>query len=80
MPVKEPSAVRRTLAYNVRFHRERLGLSQARLGEMCDMTQKRIWEIETPTEKSVTLSTITIVAERLGVSEVQLLTPISRVT
>jgi len=67
--------VRRTLAANIRYHRERLGLSQSGLGELCDMTQRRIWELESPTGKSPTVSTLTIVAAQLGVTEAELLTP-----
>lgn len=64
-----PSAVRRTFATNVKFYRESLGWSQARLADACAMTQKRIWEIETQTAKTVTLTTISILATHLDVSE-----------
>lgn len=69
-----PSAVRKTFASNVKLFRESLGWSQAKLAEMCAMTQKHIWEIET-TAKNVTLDTITGLAEQLGKSEIEMLTP-----
>ena len=74
----KPTAVRTALAANVRLYREALGFSQAKLGELCQMTQKRIWEIETQTANSVTLNTISILAEHLGKTEVELLTPTKR--
>lgn len=73
-PAKEPTAVRRTLAANVKFYREQLGFSQAKLGELCEMTQKRIWDVEA-TAKNVTLDTVSGLAAQLGKTEVELLTP-----
>lgn len=74
-PPKEIPAARRSLAENVRRFRLELDLTQTELGERCQMTQKRIWGIEAALDKDVLLSTISILADRLGRTEVELLMP-----
>ncbi len=74
-PSKEPSAVRRTLAANVKLYREALGLSQAALADLCEMTQRHVWSIESGA-KNVTLDTVTALAANLGKTEIELLTPV----
>jgi transcriptional regulator with XRE-family HTH domain len=72
---KKVLAARRILSENVRRFRLELGLTQAELGDRCQMTQKRIWDVESALDKGVLLSTISILADSLGRTEVDLLTP-----
>ena len=75
--LRAPSkAIRSTLANNVRELRKTKGLSQEALADLCDIHRTYIGSIER-CERNVTLSTLELLANALGVSVTQLLTPMA---
>ncbi|MGB4966458.1 MAG: helix-turn-helix transcriptional regulator [Microgenomates group bacterium] len=74
MMVRTPSiSLRSILAENVRAFRKSRGISQEELADICDLHRTYIGSIERE-ERNVTLSTLEVLAEALGVSVVELLT------
>ncbi|WP_133366851.1 helix-turn-helix domain-containing protein [Qipengyuania sediminis] len=70
-PSKELVAV---LANNVRHLRKVKGISQEELADLCEIHRTYIGSVER-CERNVTLSTLELLANALGVSVTQLLTP-----
>ncbi len=72
--VRTPSiSLRSILAENIRAFRKSRGISQEELADICDLHRTYIGSIERE-ERNVTLSTLEVLAEALGVSVVELLT------
>jgi len=65
-----------TLAKNVRRLRKAKGISQEELADLCEIHRTYIGSVER-CERNVTLSTLELLASALGVSVIQLLTPIA---
>lgn len=63
-----------TLANNVRHLRKVMGISQEELADLCKIHRTYIGSVER-SERNVTLSTLELLANALGVSITQLLTP-----
>jgi len=62
------------LANNVRHLRKVKGISQEELADLCEIHRTYIGSVER-CERNVTLSTLELLANALGVSVTQLLTP-----
>jgi len=72
--LREPSlAIRRILADNIRTFRQIKGLSQEDLAHTCNLHRTYVGSVERG-ERNVTLSTLEVLAETLGVSVPKLLT------
>lgn len=65
-----------TLANNVRYLRKIKGISQEELADLCEIHRTYIGSVER-CERNVTLSTLELLANALGVSVTQLLTPMA---
>ena len=63
-----------TLASNIQNFRQRKGLSQEALAEICGLHRTYVGSVERQ-ERNVTLSTLEVFAKALGVSVPALLTP-----
>lgn len=74
MPRIASQSMRSILAENVRAFRKRHGHSQEGLADQCGLHRTYIGSVERE-ERNVTLSTLEVLAEALGVSVAQLLTP-----
>lgn len=74
MPRTASRSLRAILADNVRAFRRRHALSQEQLADLCDLHRTYIGSVERE-ERNVTLSTLEVLAEALGVSVSHLLTP-----
>ena len=74
MPITPSISLRATLADNIRAFRKTHELSQEQLADMCELHRTYIGSIERE-ERNVTLSTLEVLAEALGVSVIELLTP-----
>lgn len=68
-----------TLANNVRYLRKIKGISQEELADLCEIHRTYIGSVER-CERNVTLSTLELLANALGVSVTQLLTPMAHDT
>lgn len=68
------SAIRATLAENVRSYRKDHKLSQEELADICELHRTYIGSVERE-ERNVSLSTLEVLARALGVSVPELLTP-----
>lgn len=66
-------SIREILATNVRLLRKRHGYSQERLADLCNLHRTYIGSVERE-ERNVSLSTIEVLANALGVSIPELLT------
>jgi transcriptional regulator with XRE-family HTH domain len=66
--------IRKTLAENVRALRSRLDISQEELADRCNLHRTYVGAIERA-ERNVTLSTLEVFSEALGVPVPDLLTP-----
>jgi transcriptional regulator with XRE-family HTH domain len=66
--------IRKTLAQNVRALRSSLGISQEELADRCSLHRTYVGAIERA-ERNVTLSTLEVFSDALGVSVPDLLTP-----
>lgn len=73
MPRSPSISLRSTLAKNIRAFRKSHGISQEGLADMCELHRTYIGSIERE-ERNVTLSTLEVLAESLGVSVAELLT------
>ncbi len=72
--LRKPSQkITRILSSNIRAFRNIRGLSQEALAEMCSLHRTYIGAVERG-ERNVTLSTLELIAEALGVSVPELLT------
>lgn len=69
---RESRTLRFILAKNIRRHRSRLGFSQEELADKCGLHRTYIGSVER-CERNVTLSTLEMLAEGLGVSAESLL-------
>jgi transcriptional regulator with XRE-family HTH domain len=74
MPRIPSISLRTTLAENIRAFRKSHEVSQEQLADMCELHRTYIGSIERE-ERNVTLSTLEVLSEALGVSVAQLLTP-----
>lgn len=68
------SSLRKILATNIREFRKTNNFSQESLAHLCCLHRTYIGSIERA-ERNVSLSTLEVLAEALGVSVVELLTP-----
>lgn len=68
------SSIRATLAQNVRSYRKDHDLSQEELADLCELHRTYIGSVERE-ERNVSLSTLEVLAQALGVSVPELLTP-----
>lgn len=73
MPRTPSISLRSILAENIRAFRKSRGISQEELANICELHRTYIGSIERE-ERNVTLSTLEVLAEALGVSVVELLT------
>lgn len=64
------------LASNIRYLRKVKGISQEELADLCEIHRTYIGSVER-CERNVTLSTLELLANALGVSVTQLLTPMA---
>ncbi|MCR4317413.1 MAG: helix-turn-helix domain-containing protein [Planctomycetes bacterium] len=72
--MRKPSKeLRRVIADNVRAFRRRVGMSQEDLAHNCGLHRTYIGSVERE-ERNVTLSTLEVLADALGVSVQELLT------
>jgi len=72
--IRKPSqALRQILADNIRTYRSNKNLSQEELADICDLHRTYIGSVERE-ERNVTLSTLEILANALGVDVPKLLT------
>ncbi|MEN6520946.1 MAG: helix-turn-helix transcriptional regulator [Armatimonadota bacterium] len=69
---RESQTLRFVLAHNVRRLRSQLGVSQEELADMCGLHRTYVGSVER-CERNVTLSTIEVLAQGLGVSPDSLL-------
>ena len=74
MPRTPSISLRSALAENIRAFRKSHGISQEELADMCELHRTYIGSIERE-ERNVTLSTLEVLAEALGVGVTELLTP-----
>ena len=74
MPRTPSTALRSTLSENIRNFRKSRGISQEELADRCKLHRTYIGSVERK-ERNVTLSTLEVLAEALGVSVIELLTP-----
>lgn len=74
MPRTPSISLRATLADNIRSFRKSHGLSQEQLADMCELHRTYIGSIERE-ERNVTLSTLEVLADALGIGVIELLTP-----
>ena len=73
MPRTPSISLRSILAENIRAFRKSHGISQEELADMCELHRTYIGSIERE-ERNVTLSTLEVLADALGVSVMELLT------
>lgn len=73
MPRTPSPSLTAILAANLRAFRKSRGLSQEQLAELCGLHRTYIGSVERQ-ERNVTLSTLEVLAETLGVSVPELLT------
>jgi transcriptional regulator with XRE-family HTH domain len=72
--LRRPSRrITQVLANNVRAFRKSKGLSQEDLAEVCDLHRTYVGSVERG-ERNVTLSTLEVIADALGISVPKLLT------
>ena len=72
--IRKPSrALKQILADNIRTYRNNKNLSQEELADICDLHRTYIGSVERE-ERNVTLSTLEILANALGVDVPKLLT------
>lgn len=72
--LRKPShRITQVLADNIRTFRKMKGLSQEGLAEICNLHRTYVGSVERG-ERNVTLSTLEVIAEALGVSVPELLT------
>lgn len=74
MPRIPSSSIRAVLAENVRSFRKDNGLSQEELADRCELHRTYIGSVERE-ERNVSLSTLEVLSQALGVSVTKLLTP-----
>jgi transcriptional regulator with XRE-family HTH domain len=73
MPRTPSQSLRTVLAENIRYFRQVNGLSQEGLADLCDLHRTYIGSVERE-ERNVSLSTLEVLSEALGVSVSELLT------
>jgi transcriptional regulator with XRE-family HTH domain len=73
MPRTPSISLRSKLAENIRAFRKSQDMSQEELADLCELHRTYIGSIERE-ERNVTLSTLEVLAEALGVSVAELLT------
>lgn len=71
------TSLRSVLADNIRAFRKKRGISQEKLADLCELHRTYIGSIERK-ERNVTLSTLEVLAKALGISVVELLTPVTK--
>lgn len=74
MPRTASPTLRATLAKNIRAQRRERGISQEALADLCELHRTYIGSVERA-ERNVSLSTLEVLANALGVSVPELLTP-----
>jgi transcriptional regulator with XRE-family HTH domain len=73
MPRTPSLSIRATLATNIRAFRKMYGFSQEELADRCNLHRTYIGSVERE-ERNVSLSTLEVLAQALGVSVPELLT------
>lgn len=74
MPRIPSISLRTTLAENVRAFRKAHGVSQEELADLCELHRTYIGSVERE-ERNVSLSTLEVLSQALGISVAELLTP-----
>ncbi|WP_338138653.1 helix-turn-helix transcriptional regulator [Burkholderia multivorans] len=74
MPRRPESALLEILAENIRSFRAERGLSQEALADLCSLHRTYIGSVERR-ERNVTIASLAVLADALGVSVPELLTP-----
>lgn len=74
MPRHPETKLLETLAENIRSFRGEKGISQEALADMCSLHRTYVGSVERR-ERNVTLASLTVLADALGVSVPELLTP-----
>ncbi len=74
MPRRPESALLETLAENVRSFRREKRLSQEALADLCSLHRTYVGSVER-CERNVTLASLALIADALGVSVPELMTP-----
>jgi len=74
MPHRQSAELLEILAENIRSFRREKGISQEDLADMCSLHRTYIGSIERR-ERNVTIASLAVLAEALGVSVPELLTP-----
>ncbi|MGE4503508.1 MAG: helix-turn-helix domain-containing protein [Thiomicrospira sp.] len=74
MPRTPSLSIRATLSENIRAFRKKHGLSQEELADLCELHRTYIGSVERE-ERNVSLSTLEVLSQALGVSVAELLTP-----
>lgn len=74
MPRRPETELLETLAENIRSFRRERGISQETLADMCSLHRTYVGSVERR-ERNVTLASLAVLADVLGVSVPELLTP-----
>ncbi len=74
MPRRPETALLETLAENIKAFRREKGLSQEALADLCSLHRTYVGSVERR-ERNVTLASLALLAEALGVGVPELLTP-----
>lgn len=74
MPRRPESKLLEILAENIRSFRREKGISQEALADMCSLHRTYVGSVERR-ERNVTLASLAVLADALGVSVPELLTP-----
>lgn len=74
MPQRPSSELLEILAENIRSFRREKGISQEGLADMCSLHRTYVGSVERR-ERNVTLASLAVLADALGVSVPELLTP-----
>ena len=69
------TAIRETVASNVRRHRQALGVSQERLGELAGLHRTYVSHVERA-QSNITVDNLEVLADALGVQPQMLLEPV----
>lgn len=74
MPRRPETELLETLAENIKSFRRERGISQEALADMCSLHRTYVGSVERR-ERNVTIASLAVLADALGVSVPELLTP-----
>lgn len=74
MPRRPETELLETLAENIKSFRRKRGISQEALADMCSLHRTYVGSVERR-ERNVTIASLAVLADALGVSVPELLTP-----